>query len=370
MEGDENAVLLASGLGDDTGGGLFIYGEAVERVDRLSSTGLSYSEGRLCRALWAPEGAGAAGELLIYDERGVRHYHRVDALAEPHDVIWDGRELAAVSTLTNRVLWLSEAGEPIREWRAPGDGDAWHLNGLVLDQGRLYASAFGRFERHREWAANLDHGSGIVFELETGVDVITGLACPHSPRAVDDHWLVCDSARSELLRCDRRTGAVMDRAGLNGWTRGLAVGERHLFVGESAHRLSDAPGATATIAVVDRDSLVVEDRLPLPCREVYDLLFVPREIATGVRRGFRTNASRVSEQDQLAMFARAGVEPARLWATGDPSLPRAAGSTSESTHPNRSWRTRRSSCAASCPIGDPCSSAPFSPIRFGPPTDG
>jgi len=46
-------VVLASGLGDeDTGGGLFAFdGSVIERLDRLSSTGLSLAGHRLLRLL-------------------------------------------------------------------------------------------------------------------------------------------------------------------------------------------------------------------------------------------------------------------------------------------------------------------------------
>jgi hypothetical protein len=43
-------VLLASGFGYDTGGGLFALGEdAVERLDGLSTTGLTLAGDRLVR---------------------------------------------------------------------------------------------------------------------------------------------------------------------------------------------------------------------------------------------------------------------------------------------------------------------------------
>ena len=109
------------------------------------------------------------------------------------------------------------------------------------------------------------------------------------------------------------------RTALRGWTRGLAVSDDFLFVGESATRKpGGAYGEAAGIVVVDRASWEVVERIPLPCREIYDLALVPPSIVEGVRTGFRTNPLRVGERDQADMFAEVGVRPARLWATGDP----------------------------------------------------
>jgi hypothetical protein len=68
----QQMVLVASGLGDDTGGGLFAFdGSTVERIDALSTTGLAVDGSRLYRLLYA---GGVTthghGELLVYDHAG------------------------------------------------------------------------------------------------------------------------------------------------------------------------------------------------------------------------------------------------------------------------------------------------------------
>ncbi len=321
--GRDDCVLLASSQDEDTGGGLFAFdGRNVERVDHLSSGGLCLADGRLVRCLWS-ELADAPGEVLTYDNRGVVRYLRLDSLAAPHDVAWDGRELIAVSTGNNSLLWVSPAGEVTRTWRALGQGDAWHLNCLSFHEGRLLVSAFGRYERHRDWSGRLAEPAGILFDVETGRDVLGGLKCPHHPRFVDGAWLVCNSAGQEVVHVEPRTGAVRRRIPLAGWTRGVAVSDDFLFIGESARRRDAASWTTASIAVVCRRTWSLLGRLALPCREVYDLLLAPAALLEGLRRGFRTNAQRADEQDQYALFAKAGVEPARLWATGDPLPPEA-----------------------------------------------
>ncbi len=319
-------MVLASCLGDeDTGGGLFSFdGHCIERIDRLSSTGLSIAGDRLARLLRSRGDTDAPGEILTYDSQGVRGYYRVDGVADPHDILWDGHQFIVVSSFTNSVVWISSAGEVLKRWQAPGEGDARHLNCLLMKDGRLLVCAFGRFTRHRQWTEDLSSPTGVVFDLETDEDVLTRLSHPHQARFLDGAWAVCNSMTSELLRIDPSTRSIVGRLQLDGYTRGIGVSDDLLFVGESANRgLNPGTKKTAQIAVICRKTWRLLDRLILPCREIYDLVVAPRALAEGVRRGFRTNPQRVAEQDQYAMFDNVGVEPVRLWATGDPLPPEA-----------------------------------------------
>jgi len=332
----DTPVLLASGFGDDTGGGIFcLDGGELEQLDRLSTTGLAVHDGQLARLLRSNE-RGYGAELLLYDARGVKRYLRLDELTDPHDVLFTEEGFVVVSTSTNTVLWLSEAGEVVRRWKAPGEGDAWHVNSLADDGGRLIASAFGRFESHRQWAFEETRGRGFVFDLETGEDVLTGLWCPHDPHRLDEGWIVCNSAGREVVELDVKGGTVR-RLQLDGWARGLAVDDDLLFVGESASRTADGAYAeSAAIVVVDRDTWQVEERVRVPCREVYDLVLAPRALLGGVRTAFRTNPLRVAEHDQADMFADAGVgRPLRLWATGEPLPPESCRVVIEASPPGR-----------------------------------
>lgn len=329
-------VLLASGFGDDTGGGIFcLDGGELEQLDRLSSTGLAVHDGQLARLLRSNE-RGYGAELLLYDARGIKRYLRLDELTDPHDVLFTEEGFVVVSTSTNTVLWLSEAGDVVRRWKAPGEGDAWHVNSLVDDGGRLFASAFGRFQSHRQWAFEETRGRGFVFDLATGEDVLTGLWCPHDPYPLADGWIVCNSAGREVVELDVK-GETVRRLQLDGWARGLAVDDDMLFVGESASRTADGAYAeSAAIVVVDRDSWRVEERVRVPCRELYDLVLAPRTLLGGVRTAFRTNPLRVAERDQADMFADAGIgRPLRLWATGEPLPPESCRVAIEASPPGR-----------------------------------
>jgi Domain of unknown function (DUF4915) len=311
-------VSLVSGLGEDTGGGIYAFdGHEVESIDRISTTGLAVGGGKLARLLWSSGEAGSVGEIVIYDERGVERYWRVDELREGHDLAWHDDSLLAVSSMTNSVLWLDGSGRVERVWKPEGDGDAWHLNSLLVDGEKVYVTAFGRFLRHREWSAD-GNGRGVVVDIARDEDTIGGLSQPHHPRLVADSWLICNSGTGELWKVDRRTHEIRARAELGGWTRGLAVTADEIFVGVSGDRTGLEPGDLAWIAVLRRGDMQLVRRVPLPCREIYDIVVTPPELVDGVRRGFRTNPLRVAEQHQHMLFTEAGVTPARLWAAGDP----------------------------------------------------
>jgi hypothetical protein len=301
--------VVASGLGEDTGCGIYVLQRgAFETIDRISTTDLAVTPdgSRLARLLWTDDELDTPGEVLIYDEHGVLAYHRVDELHEPHDAIWDGDLLVVVSTLTNTILWLNGSGAVERRWQAPGEGDCWHLNSLTLHRGRLHVSAFGRFDEHRGWLVNASvrEDRGIVIDVASARDILNGLTTPHNPTWLDDRWLLCRSATGELLSLNAE-GLEIDRRMLGGWTRGLAYDQSRIYVGVSAHRLyGAAEGQTASVMALDRTSLEVVDRWALPCREVYSVALVPKPLVTGLRTGFRTNGLRVVEQDALGLIGR------------------------------------------------------------------
>src|SRR5207244_4093933 len=140
-------------------------------------------------------------------------------------------------------------------------GDAWHLNCLLIKDGAVLVSAFGRYERHRQWAEHLTDPTGLVLSLSTGREIISGLSHPHSPRFFDGAWAVCNSATREVWQIDAETGAPRRRVQLEGYTRGIAICEDLLFVGESADRAGFNLGRTASIAVLARDTWTLLDRL-------------------------------------------------------------------------------------------------------------
>jgi acetolactate synthase-1/2/3 large subunit len=315
-------LLLAScpHVANNAGGLLAFNGADVERVDSLSTTGLCLAQDRLCRLLWADDHANGPMEFLSYDAGGVDRYFRIDELAEPHDIAWNGREFLVVSTATNSVLRVSSTGTVTGQWKVPGTGDAWHLNSLLLMGDRVLVAAFGRFQHHREWTQQDTSGVGMVFDLATGESILTGLSCPHHPRFFDAAWTVCNSKTGELLQFDAATTAVRRSVQLHGWTRGVAVSDDHVFVGVSARRYDGAKEDQGRIAVVCRKTWTVLEQVEVPCREVYDLVLVPAHLLVGLHHGFRRHGAGLASQQpaQVAEFPQVPRDGRRPHLTNAP----------------------------------------------------
>lgn len=321
---ESEVLLVSSGTRVVVGGIFALADDRFERVDPISTRGLAYAGGRLARSIYnGPD--HATNEILVYDERGARSWLRSDGLLDPHDVLIRGDGFIVVCSEANAIAVVGPDGSVVDWWRAPtGVGDAWHLNCAYEHEGRLVVSAFGRFAEHRGWVGRLDDGHGIVFDWESGEDIVAGLNAPHHPRFVDGAWLVCEARSSTLVRADPDTGGIVDRLRLRGFLRGIAVADDVIYVGESAAELSQSGPVTtpssgnATVAVVDRDDWRVIDRIALDCQQIYDLLLVPPRIRDAVATGFRTGGHRTENDEQDSLFARAGVRPVRRWAVADP----------------------------------------------------
>ncbi|HYW54905.1 MAG TPA: DUF4915 domain-containing protein [Dongiaceae bacterium] len=336
-------MLIASTFADETGGsgagGMFaVGGSRAERIDKLSSVGLAYDGRRLARIVRA-KSDDVLGELVIYDERGVQRYLRLDGVQAVHDVAWDGQDIVVVSAWHNAVRWFTPAGDVVREVRYAGPNDNWHVNCITRRDGEWYATMFGPVgPLGRSSAARNE--AGRLVRLTTGDEVVGGLTAPHTPRWLDGLWLVCNSGRGELLAVDEAGARVARRADCGDWTRGLAWDDRFMYVGTSRRRTALEPFARAEVVVLDRDSWAIVERIALPAQELYDLALVTPQLLDGLRRGFDVNPLRAAEFRQQRLISELGVdEPRTLWPSGDP-LP---------------WNDFR--CAIACTVPPVCAGA-------------
>ena len=313
-------VLIASAFGDAlTGGGLFaVDGSRADPIDHIGSMGLAFDGRRLARTLRCLPLDARLGEIVIYDERGVQRYLRLDAAAAVHDIAWDGDDLAVVSPWHNAVQWFSPAGDVVREVRYPGPVDAWHLNCIARRDGVWYATMFGDFGTARGWSAGTRAGRGRIVNLVSGETIVDGLTTPHSLRWVDDAWLVCNSEQNELLAIDP-AGRIVRRVACESWTRGLTYDDDFLYVGGCQRRETEEIVGDAQIIVIDRRTWKPVDRIAVHAHEIYELAFVPPSILAGLRRGFDVNPLRTSEFVQHRILSELGTEnPRTLWPSGDP----------------------------------------------------
>ena len=315
-------MLIASAYGDvaggSSGGGIFaVDGSSAERVDRISSVGLAYDGRRLARAVRC-EGEDALGELVIYDERGVQRYLRLDGVRAVHDVAWDGQDIVVVSAWHNAVRWFTPAGDVVREVRYAGPNDNWHVNCISRRDDDWYATMFGPVGPLGRSSAARD-GAGRLVRLTTGEEIVGGLTAPHTPRWLDGLWLVCNSATGELLAVDDASGRIVRRVECGHWTRGLAWDDEFLYVGSSHRRTAHDRFAHAEVIVLDRTTWAIVERISIPAQELYDLAFVSPPLLGGLRRGFDVNPLRAGEFRQHRLISELGVdEPRTLWPSGDP----------------------------------------------------
>ncbi|HEX5947831.1 MAG TPA: DUF4915 domain-containing protein [Acidimicrobiales bacterium] len=289
-----DAHVLVSGFGKWGGGMYDLTTGAPEALDDLPTSGLSLGGERLWRVLRAPGEQSSVCELMSYDARGVRTYHRLDAIRDPHDVLWfDGAP--HISSSWDDAVWRVDpaSGEPTMVWQGSTVPDGWHVNSLLAVDDALHVCAFGRFDRHKGWKHDEQDAAGFVHDLRTGRDVLTCLSHPHTPRKRGARWYVCESTKGSLTEL-AADGTVRRRARVNRFTRGLAFVGSFALVGGNARRGQDDD--RAEIAVVDMRSFAVLERIPMPCLEVYDIILVGAGVVRGVTTGFGTNAARAVEQ--------------------------------------------------------------------------
>ncbi len=324
-EGNAEYVLLVGGISTvGRGTGVFLFdGEEISRIDVLPTAGMQLADSHVVRLLGSDISPTSSGEVIFYDELGVERYARVPNLSDAHDLAWDGECVICASTGNNRLIWLSPFGEVMRQWKAPGEDDAWHINGLCCAGGTTYLSAFGMFGRHREWNDDQSAHSGIIYNLSDGRVEIAGLDCPHNPILLKEGWVVCNSGTGELFQLDLSGGALKRRLQLNGWTRGLACSDGFFFVGESADRKRLTVGASAHVCIVDRKSWTVCDRFAFPTTEITFATLVPKRFVPSFRRGFRTNPYRESAHDVESLFRTTGTDSVHFLMTMEPLPPEA-----------------------------------------------
>src|SRR4249920_3908663 len=122
---DPERIVLVSGFGDDGRGGMFaLSDDGVEILDSVATVGVAYADGRFGRLLRAPVEVSSTTELVVYDERGVLEYRRLDAVRDPHDLLAHDGGWLVVRSGTNEIVYVG-ADELRVVWHRDGEPDAW-----------------------------------------------------------------------------------------------------------------------------------------------------------------------------------------------------------------------------------------------------
>lgn len=240
-------------------GGLFlIEDETVKQLDDRPTTGLCFAGDKLVRALWNRH----CCETIFLVQDDTESNFIVDA-GDPHEVSWNGEEVAIVASRTNEIVWVTLNGKITRRWQASTVPNSWHISGVTcVDDGTVF-SAFGRYETEREWQGN-DSPVGFLHHIEQEEDLLTEIRSPHSPKLIDGQWWCCESL-------DRSIVHGSERIEVDGWARGLEVTENEIVVGISAFRQRLAPWVPGQPLVVPaRDPQ--HPRVEFFDRSTYELL--------------------------------------------------------------------------------------------------
>jgi uncharacterized protein (TIGR03032 family) len=158
-----------------------------------------------------------------------------------------GDELWVVATGFSCLATLDADHSFVPRWKPPfvsriAPGDRCHLNGLeIVDGVPRYVTALGRTDEPGGWRRGKATG-GVLIDVSTAEEVVSGLSMPHSPRWYGGELWVLESGKGELCRVDRDAGRTETVAELPGFTRGLAFVGRTAFVGLSQIRESSTFG--------------------------------------------------------------------------------------------------------------------------------
>jgi acetolactate synthase I/II/III large subunit len=131
----DHRLIISSGNERNAGGLFSLLDGAVNRIDFLPTAGI-HQRGRNFYRIAAQRQYDGA-ELLVYDDRGIRSYLRIDDVHTPHDVMTlDDTTVLVVAPRSNAILAISPDGTATPIWKVNAPFDAWHVNCVTQPHGR------------------------------------------------------------------------------------------------------------------------------------------------------------------------------------------------------------------------------------------
>jgi hypothetical protein len=216
--------------------------------------------------------------LLIYEPGKLVQTIISSKLGDIHDVRMIDDQLYVVSTGTNEVAIVDMTGRVRERWPMHGYGDSCHINCLDVWDGRLVATAFGKFTTYRGYKGRTQ-GSGILYDVKTHETLFDGYSAPHTPRRDENGAVyVCDSRGEGVSYHNKDEKKMISFPGT--FPRGMEITKDKIYVGLSSlrHRADTKDGdeciPSAQLAVVDRKTFATLKRVSLPQAEIYDVLAV------------------------------------------------------------------------------------------------
>ncbi len=245
-------------------GGLFLIDhDTVRRIDASQSTGLAIDGNRTLRGI-------QPGTVIQLGERPWIISDNEAGVDDIHDVVFKDGCCYVVGTTGNKVIKLDGEGQEVETWTFADADDSWHINCLGDWNDRIVFSAFGDFSTTRGYK-KATAGAGFVRDLVSGNTLIDGLSQPHSLVSCGENLIVANSEMKEI-REYAPDGTLLRTAQFDGYTRGISVGEKIVYIGLSCSRnVSDTGVSTATVVAIDRATWAEIGRIALPSREIYDI---------------------------------------------------------------------------------------------------
>jgi len=254
-------LLLVS---SPNGGGLFFLYEGIPYLlDNFNTTGLSLGKDIALRGI-------QSSLIRVYDRGSVDLDGKALSFSDIHDICLYGDTFCFVGTGGNEIVRMTLEGRETDRWTYPGEEDSMHINCLAVWNGRLVFSAFGDFREHRGYKGRTQR-AGFVQDLLSGERIIKELSQPHSLTPSGSNLLLADSENRSIHEYDA-SGNLLRTKVLNGYTRGILVSGRTLFVGLSRSRnVEETELGTATLVALERDSWRESGRIELPANEIYSI---------------------------------------------------------------------------------------------------
>jgi hypothetical protein len=302
----EDKLLISS----PAHGGL-VYLEGDNRatvINRRPTTGICFGNSTL---IWAYQ--DNEGRYLVEAKDGLAR--QIEVSPDPldiHDVLLATEEsrIYLAATHNNQVVCLDSDYQRTGVWTLPGEKDSAHLNSIALYRGRLIASIFGRFTKHREYKTGT-LGLGEVIDVRTGETLISGLSQPHSLTVKDDLLYFCSSEEKQLHVYDGE--GIINTVTLPGYVRGIAIGENYIYAGISLSRNVDTAKhelESGAVAIIDRPSFQCISLKFIPFEEIYDVRIIPRFsnllslIAIGAEEVQKLHQTVVEQDNRIKQLSR------------------------------------------------------------------
>ncbi len=176
--------------------------------------------------------------IVIFEKKTLRIVleKELPELKDPHSVLTNKDKIYIVSTGTDQVLeycFSKENKEIIFKkvlWfpkKSSQQKDSYHINSIFIENKDIFISAFG-LKKNERWSSAKN---GFIFNISTNKEIIDSIYHPHSIIAKNKKIYYCEST-SKSVKENHKTIIKLD----SGYTRGLEIKERYLFLGTSSGR--------------------------------------------------------------------------------------------------------------------------------------